>query len=248
MIPHGSHPLLDPLWGTDQLDLVHDGCERGRFQKLEHIMHEDIVRRYLRSCWHQQPGDYNCGSCHSCLANMTFLHFQGVLDQFPVYDKPIDVEKLARYPVSPPATNRYAEILLELAEQKGTDPDITQALRTALSVVPTAPPGADALSEMQWRMNNLLEQLRESQGRIWVLEQQKSRDLEQQNERLVQAAHDADRQMPAAQELDRRLQAADARIAQLEAQVYRLTSSASWRLTAPLRAATEALRHLRKDA
>ena len=35
MMPHGSNPVLDPLWGNGQVELIHDGGESERWQKLE---------------------------------------------------------------------------------------------------------------------------------------------------------------------------------------------------------------------
>ena len=32
--PLGSHPLLDPLWSSEDVELVHDGCEATRLDKL----------------------------------------------------------------------------------------------------------------------------------------------------------------------------------------------------------------------
>ena len=37
LIPWGTHPLLDPLFGTEALEIVHDGCEATRVEKLERI-------------------------------------------------------------------------------------------------------------------------------------------------------------------------------------------------------------------
>ena len=34
LAPWGTHPLLDPLWGTEAIDLVHDGCELVRAEKV----------------------------------------------------------------------------------------------------------------------------------------------------------------------------------------------------------------------
>ena len=249
MIPHGSHPLLDPLWGTDQLEIVHDGCECHRWQKLERIMDEDIVRRYLRSCWQQKAGEYNCCSCNSCLMNMAFLRLHGVLDQFPAYDKPLDVEKLSQIPIRSVAPHRNHLLVLELAEAKGTDPEITQALRTALSHAYKIPPGPDALNEMQLHMNNLLEQLQEAKGRIYLLEQQRYRE-EEEAQALSREAKQLDEQLQPERtrnaQLDQDLQAERARNARLEARLYRVTDSTSWRMTAPLRSVSEAWRRARR--
>ena len=35
LLPEGSHPLLDPLWSTESLDVVHDGAEATRPEKVK---------------------------------------------------------------------------------------------------------------------------------------------------------------------------------------------------------------------
>ena len=270
MIPHGSHPLLDPLWGTDQIEIVHDGCESDRWQKLAAVMHNPVVRRTLRSCWEHPHGEYNCCSCYGCLLNMTFLRLHDVLDKFSVYDQPLDLDKLARLPVSRIATHRLEDALLEMAARKGTDPELEQALRTALSAG-WVEVGRDTANEAQAQIGILREQVTEALGRVWVLEQQRTRlqqEMEQQKSRLQQEMEqqkagwqqeiaqstEQARQWEAqsrsyelrARHCEEQTRAEQARVAQLEAQRYRLTSSTSWRLTAPLRTASEAWRGLRK--
>src|SRR6266487_5929848 len=49
--PWGSHPLLDPLWSTDEIEIVHDGCESPRANKVAYIAQSDIALRCLRVCW-----------------------------------------------------------------------------------------------------------------------------------------------------------------------------------------------------
>ena len=68
--PLGSHPLLDPLWGTDDVELIHDGCEANRLEKLRTIAACDAARSYLRVCPKNWDGAYNCGRCEKCLRTM----------------------------------------------------------------------------------------------------------------------------------------------------------------------------------
>jgi len=61
----GSHPMLDPLWSTEDIELIHDGCEANRLQKTACIASCDMAMRSLRVCW-EAPLDeeghaYNCG-------------------------------------------------------------------------------------------------------------------------------------------------------------------------------------------
>jgi hypothetical protein len=40
--PMGSHPLPDPLWSTEETEIVHDGCEATRVDKVIRIVRRPI--------------------------------------------------------------------------------------------------------------------------------------------------------------------------------------------------------------
>jgi hypothetical protein len=80
--PLGSHPLLDPLWSSEDVELVHDGCEASRLEKVEVIAAEPAARRWLRVCWENRRGQYNCGRCEKCLRTMVSMRALGVLHEF----------------------------------------------------------------------------------------------------------------------------------------------------------------------
>lgn len=74
--PWGSHPLLDPLWSTEAVQLVHDGGET-RMDKLRVLVQYHEVLARLRVCW-ENLGDYNCGLCEKCIRTMLGLRALGV--------------------------------------------------------------------------------------------------------------------------------------------------------------------------
>jgi hypothetical protein len=57
--PWGSHPLLDPLWSSDAVKIVHDGGET-RMDKLRAVARHPEVLPRLRVCI-ENLGNYNCG-------------------------------------------------------------------------------------------------------------------------------------------------------------------------------------------
>ena len=61
LVPQGSHPLLDPLWSTGALRIVHDGAETTRMRKVEVIARETAALRMLRVCGEQPESEMNCG-------------------------------------------------------------------------------------------------------------------------------------------------------------------------------------------
>lgn len=82
LVPLGSHPLLDPLWSTEQIEFVHDGCEATRLEKLEKLAACEPARRWLRVCPKNDGGAYNCGRCEKCVRTMTALRVLGVAKRF----------------------------------------------------------------------------------------------------------------------------------------------------------------------
>ena len=93
LYPWGTHPALDPLWSTEELAVVHDGCEMGRIDKVAFIADSDLVLETLRVC----PGysdAYNCGRCVKCLPTMIDLMQLGVLERSPVFPHAIDLDAL----------------------------------------------------------------------------------------------------------------------------------------------------------
>ena len=51
LYPWGSHPVLDPLWSTERLAIVHDGCELGRIDKTRMIAQSQLALDTLRVCF-----------------------------------------------------------------------------------------------------------------------------------------------------------------------------------------------------
>jgi hypothetical protein len=74
--PWGSHPLLDPLWSSDEVELVHDGCVT-RMEKLRLLIQYPDVLSRLRVCW-QNQSESNCGLCEKCVRTMLGLRALGV--------------------------------------------------------------------------------------------------------------------------------------------------------------------------
>lgn len=74
--PWGSHPLLDPLWSSEAVRIVHDGGET-RIEKLRSLTQYPEALSRLRVCC-EKLGDYNCGLCEKCIRTMLGLRAIGV--------------------------------------------------------------------------------------------------------------------------------------------------------------------------
>lgn len=132
LIPIGSHPLLDPLWSTETLEFVHDGCEATRIEKAAAIASDNIALKHLRVCWENRSGAYNCGQCEKCLRTMACLRTIGVLQRCSTFESPLNLKALAHIDVE--WTHRtHFEKNLEVLEKSGADPELAGALRRCLS-------------------------------------------------------------------------------------------------------------------
>ncbi|MFN8594435.1 MAG: hypothetical protein U0031_23535 [Thermomicrobiales bacterium] len=89
LYPWGSHPLLDPLWSTESLTVIHDGCERDTIEKTRLIVRDPLVRETLRVCPWAGRG-YNCGRCLKCLRTAIDLLQMGILADCPTLPQRID--------------------------------------------------------------------------------------------------------------------------------------------------------------
>ena len=74
-----SHPALDPLWSTEAVEVVHDGAETRRVDKVAALAASPLALRYLRVCWENRGGAYNCGRCGKCMRTMVDLDLAGAL-------------------------------------------------------------------------------------------------------------------------------------------------------------------------
>jgi hypothetical protein len=83
--PYGSHPHLDPLFGTDRARIEHHGIE-DRFVKIRKVAEDGRLLEILQVCY---KSNANCGVCRKCSYLIESLDVLGKLDRahsFP-YDK-----------------------------------------------------------------------------------------------------------------------------------------------------------------
>ncbi|MGH2809586.1 MAG: hypothetical protein ACRDIA_01755 [Actinomycetota bacterium] len=132
LVPLGSHPMTDPLWSTDSVQIVHDGCEANRIEKLTAISGSDAVRSFLRVC-HEQPIDRpNCSSCEKCLRTMISLEMVGTLDRFKTFS-PLDPETMDFSPPhGAPAWRRGWQGLLRELQSRGGDRKLEDGIKRML--------------------------------------------------------------------------------------------------------------------
>lgn len=75
LIPLGSHPLVDYLWGTESTTILHHGVDSSRTKKTEYISRNEKYLDHLQVCWRSTAG--NCGECSKCVRTSVVLHILG---------------------------------------------------------------------------------------------------------------------------------------------------------------------------
>jgi hypothetical protein len=92
--PLGSHPVLDHLWCTERLEIVHDGAEASRSDKVvRQIARSRLALETLSVCWRSEPA-HNCGVCEKCLRTMVTLEMAGSLDRCATLPHTLDIQAL----------------------------------------------------------------------------------------------------------------------------------------------------------
>jgi len=129
----GSSPILDPLWSSESVEIVHDGADLGRVEKLRSLSeHPELIRR-LRVCW-QNSGRYNCGRCQKCLRTMIVLSAFHSLQHAPFGTSSVDPAEVRRLELTDDTVLYWRELL---------NLDVPQELRAAIE---------HAVANYTWRL------------------------------------------------------------------------------------------------
>ncbi|MCF8261478.1 MAG: hypothetical protein K9J12_11945 [Melioribacteraceae bacterium] len=114
----GSHPILDPLWSSNSLEIANDGTDAGRIQKLKFVSESDYALNNMRVCSQNKGTWLNCGECEKCIRTMTGLLGINKLDKCTTFSKKLSVEGLKNTKFKPTIFSYYNEILPELEKNE----------------------------------------------------------------------------------------------------------------------------------
>lgn len=109
-LPWGSHPELDPLWTTTEQQFVHHAADTGRQGKMRLLAASDTAMRYLRVCWLNPGGTYNCGRCEKCLRTMAGLRALKAGDRCQTFSSTLDLRAIERVEISEPNLCYWREL------------------------------------------------------------------------------------------------------------------------------------------
>ncbi|HXB53919.1 MAG TPA: hypothetical protein VN461_03990 [Vicinamibacteria bacterium] len=126
LVPQGSHPLLDELWSTEQLEILHHGAEATRVDKLSSLVaRSPLALRYLRVCLENAGGPANCGRCRKCARTMLALELLGVRSEARTFPEAPRARLLRALRTD---YDEYLDELLNLARSLQGEPALARLL------------------------------------------------------------------------------------------------------------------------
>jgi hypothetical protein len=133
LLPWGSDPLLDPLWSTEGVDVIHDGCETTRTEKVQRLAEWPLALQHLRVCWPDWIEEYNCGRCEKCIRTMIALHIAGALPRSRTFPRVLDPAHIRAVPLITGASS--LGYMIELLGVLKTRPEDTVIARAVAHVI-----------------------------------------------------------------------------------------------------------------
>jgi len=133
VMPYGTHPDLDGLWSTGNLQIVHDGNESTRLQKIQKVVSKSpLALKYLRVCNQNLKGKYNCSNCEKCIRTMIDLKICDSLKYAKTFQKEIPLEKLSNIHNEDYDTKIYFEDSLKELKKINKHKDLQIAIQKSL--------------------------------------------------------------------------------------------------------------------
>ncbi|MDQ3936753.1 MAG: hypothetical protein M3340_19205, partial [Actinomycetota bacterium] len=128
--PCGTSPLLDPLFSTAEVEVVHDAPQT-RTAKVEWLARERPgLLPHLKVCFEEDRPD-NCGRCSKCVVTMLALEAAGALRAASGFPPAVDLDALAK--LKPGFVNERVEFeAIEQALRARGDYELADAVRAAL--------------------------------------------------------------------------------------------------------------------
>ena len=134
-LPWGSHPALDENWSTETLTFEHDGSETTRANKIISCIAESpLALKYLRVCYMNENGAYNCGKCDKCMRTMVSLYIAGALERAETFPHHVDVDLLAATPTYADDDGAFHKENLSALRQRNLAPELQKAIIASLDL------------------------------------------------------------------------------------------------------------------
>lgn len=123
-IPHlhpcGSHPLLDPEYGSADLQIRHRDVGLSRMEKLKIAAGWEVAFQNFRVCLANVPDKLNCGRCEKCVRTMLELEALGLLHKTRAFeDDAVDPAWLDAFSITIRVREPFYEELVEPLRSRG---------------------------------------------------------------------------------------------------------------------------------
>lgn len=89
VFPWGSTTLTDRLLSSQAMEIIHDGAERNRLDKMEALLGWPEALENLRVCWKGPSLDRNCCRCDKCIRTILAFRALGCEQQPACFPKPV---------------------------------------------------------------------------------------------------------------------------------------------------------------
>ncbi|MBD2102961.1 hypothetical protein [Leptolyngbya sp. FACHB-261] len=133
IFPWGTSPLIDHLWSTEATDVVHDGSETQRVEKIAHFLTQNpIAMKYLRVCTNNLGGETNCGTCSKCVRTMLPLLISGNLERAISFPNQLPGNWQRILQINDRHDLAHAEAILKLAQEFNADKKLVKALASKI--------------------------------------------------------------------------------------------------------------------
>ena len=130
LMPWGSHPMVDTLFSTSSLSVVHDGASFTRIGKTEIMARLPVAEKSLHVC--QAAGTENCSQCEKCYRTMIALDILGKKSAFAgAFDwSAYDFAKIKRLYIGGGSAQIFYKEMISVAQEIGRT-DMATALLSA---------------------------------------------------------------------------------------------------------------------
>lgn len=134
--PWGSHLKTDKYWSTEKLLFEHDGAEASRVNKVVwQVAQSKTALKYLRVCYMNVGGEYNCGKCDKCLRTMINLLIAGKLGECVTFPNSIDLKRVAELTIDGDHGAIFHEENINELKKMGIEVELQKALQKSLKNV-----------------------------------------------------------------------------------------------------------------
>jgi hypothetical protein len=128
---NGTHPLLDPLWSTEDFEIVPDP-EAERWEKLLFLAGCGFDCSDLRVCYENRGGALNCGRCDKCVMTMAMVRALGVRGSFPSLPSELDLRLVERIDCGQLVNRLRVEDCILILRERKADPELMAALGSSM--------------------------------------------------------------------------------------------------------------------